>query len=105
MDPLRVLTGLAVLLATLWLAARVAALPVWAVPPAGAGPSSSPVVLAHPGLTIDQAVRMVEKHYRARVVRRETRQEDGRLVYVMRLLSDSGHVWTVRVDAASGSIR
>jgi hypothetical protein len=104
MDSSRVLTGAAVLLATLWLAAQVAALPVWAVPPPAVGPGSSPVVLAHPGLTMDQAVHMVEKRCRARVVRREARQEDGHLVYVMRLLSDAGHVWTVRVDADSGTL-
>lgn len=56
-------------------------------------------------MSLDQAVAMVEKRYGARVVRADVREEDGRKVYVLRLLSDgSGRVWTVRVDAASGSL-
>jgi uncharacterized membrane protein YkoI len=55
-------------------------------------------------MSLDQAVSMVEKRYKARVVRTETRQEGNRKIYVLRLLNDAGRVWTVRVDAASGSI-
>ena len=56
------------------------------------------------GLSIDQAVEMVERRFNARVVRAEARDEGGRTVYVLKLLNDSGRVWTVRVDAASGSV-
>lgn len=69
-----------------------------------------PVMMAQPQghatapVSMTQAVKMVERKFRARVVRTETRQEGGRTVYVMRLLSESGRVWTVRVDAANGSI-
>ncbi len=55
-------------------------------------------------VSMDQAVKMVEQRFRARVVKAETQNEGGRTVYVLRLLDDSGKVWTVHVDAASGSI-
>jgi uncharacterized membrane protein YkoI len=47
----------------------------------------------------------VEQRFHARVVKTQTQQDNGRTVYVMRLLSDSGKVWTVRVDAVSGSVQ
>jgi uncharacterized membrane protein YkoI len=56
------------------------------------------------GMSIDQAVEMVERRFNARVVRAEARDEGGRTVYVLKLLNDSGRVWFVRVDAASGSV-
>jgi uncharacterized membrane protein YkoI len=62
------------------------------------------IVLAASGMSLDQAVSMVEKRFKARVVRTETRQEGDRKIYVLRLLNDAGRVWTVRVDAASGSV-
>ena len=63
-----------------------------------------PIVLADSGMSLDQAVSMVEKRFNARVVRTETRNEGNRKIYVLRLLNDAGRVWTVRVDAASGSV-
>jgi len=54
---------------------------------------------------MDQAVHMVEQRFHARVVKTQTEQDNGRTVYVMRLLDDSGKVWTVRVDATSGSVQ
>jgi len=54
---------------------------------------------------MDQAVRMVEERYHARVVKAQTEQEEGRTRYVLRLLNDAGKVWTVRVDAADGSVQ
>ena len=62
------------------------------------------IVLADRGMSLDQAVSMVEKRYKARVVRTEVRNEGDRKVYVLRLLNDAGRVWTVRVDASSGSV-
>jgi uncharacterized membrane protein YkoI len=53
-------------------------------------------------VSLDQAVAMAERRYKARVVRAETETADGRLIYVLRLLNDAGRVWTVRVDAGSG---
>lgn len=62
------------------------------------------IVIAESGMSLDQAVSMVEKRFNARVVRTETRREGDRKIYVLRLLNDAGRVWTVRVDAASGSV-
>ena len=56
------------------------------------------------GMSLDQAVSMVEKRFKAKVVRTEVRQDGERKIYVLRLLNDEGRVWSVRVDASSGSI-
>jgi uncharacterized membrane protein YkoI len=56
-------------------------------------------------LSMDQAVKMVERRFHARVVKAETERGNGRTVYVLRLLSDAGRVWTVRVDAADGAVQ
>jgi uncharacterized membrane protein YkoI len=55
-------------------------------------------------LSMDQAVRLVERRYRARVVRAETRTQGDRTIYVLRMLDGAGRVFSVRVDAASGTI-
>jgi uncharacterized membrane protein YkoI len=55
-------------------------------------------------LTMDQAVKMAERRFHARVVKAETQREGGGTVYVLRLLNDTGHVWTVRVNAANGAV-
>ena len=57
------------------------------------------------GVSMEQAVRMVEQRYRARVVKAESRKDNGRTTYVLKLLDDSGKVWTVHVDAASGAVQ
>lgn len=56
-------------------------------------------------MSMDQAVKMVEQRFRARVVKAETESDTGHTVYVLRLLDDSGKVWTVRVDADNGSLQ
>ena len=84
------------------LAAVVAVATSAVAPPAQPGATS--LVMPHGGMSMDQAVRMVEERYHARVVKAETERDDGRTLYVLRLLDDSGKVWTVRVDAASGSV-
>jgi hypothetical protein len=66
---------------------------------------AAPAAVAAGGMTMDQAVKMAEKRFRARVVKAETRKDSGQNVYVLRLLSDTGHVWTVQVDAATGSVK
>ena len=61
---------------------------------------------ARAAVSMDQAVRLVEQRFHARVVKAETQKDNGRTVYVLKLLSDStGKVWTVRVDAASGAVQ
>jgi uncharacterized membrane protein YkoI len=54
-------------------------------------------------LSREQAVAQVQKRYGARVVRADIADQDGRHVYVFRLLSADGKVWIVRVDARSGT--
>ena len=56
-------------------------------------------------LSMEQAVKMTEQRYHARVVKAETQRSGSQTVYVLRLLNDSGKVWTVRVDAASGAVQ
>lgn len=55
-------------------------------------------------MSLDQAIALAERRYNARVVRAEASNFKGRRVYVLRLLSEEGRVWTVRVDASSGAM-
>jgi len=55
-------------------------------------------------MTMDEAVKMAEQRFHARVVKAETQKGDGHVVYVLRLLDEAGRVWTVRVDASSGAV-
>lgn len=57
------------------------------------------------GISLDEAVRRAEAQYHARVVRTDVQDEDGRKVYVLKLLSEDGRVVTVRIDAATGRMR
>jgi uncharacterized membrane protein YkoI len=55
------------------------------------------------GVSLDQAIAMVQSKYGARVMRANTVEEDGRMVHYIRLMTaDRSRVWTVRVDAATG---
>jgi uncharacterized membrane protein YkoI len=67
---------------------------------AGAGE----IVLAAGGISLNQAISMVERRYKARVVRSDVRQEGERKIYVLRLLDDAGNAQVVRVDASNGAI-
>lgn len=59
---------------------------------------------ADSGISLDAAVKQAERQYNARVIRAETRtSSDGRRVHVLRLLSEDGRVWTVKIDAANGA--
>jgi uncharacterized membrane protein YkoI len=62
------------------------------------------IVLADGGISLNQAISMVERRFKARVVRSDVRQEGERKIYVLRLLDDAGNAQVVRVDAASGAI-
>jgi uncharacterized membrane protein YkoI len=58
------------------------------------------------GITLDEAVSRAERQYKARVVRAEVQDEDGRKVYVLKMYkSEDGLVFTVRIDAATGRMR
>lgn len=56
-------------------------------------------------VSLDQAVEMAQRRFRAKAVKAETVQSGGRTVHQIRLLSAEGKVWTVRVDAESGAMR
>lgn len=58
----------------------------------------------HARLSMDQAVRLAQRRFRARVVRAETQTQGDRTIYVLRMLDGNGRVFAVRVDAASGAI-
>lgn len=95
------LIGLALLIAGPGAAGASSEAPPSAPP---ANPAPPVIVLTAASLSMDQAVRLAEEHFHARVVKAETERENGHTVYVLRLLSDAGRVWTVRVDAASGAL-
>ena len=56
------------------------------------------------GLSLDQAVEMAQRRYRAKAVRAETIRQGDRRVHQIRLLGADGKVWNVRVDAESGAM-
>jgi hypothetical protein len=56
-------------------------------------------------LSMDEAVELAQRRFNARVVRAEVVERDGRRVYLLRLLSEDGRVFNVRVDAATGSMQ
>ncbi len=55
-------------------------------------------------LSLDAAIDLVQRRFRAKVIRADVAGDGGSRTYVLRLLSADGRVWTVRVDAASGAI-
>jgi len=63
---------------------------------------SNASTFASGGISLDQAVQMAQARFHARVVRAETANEGNRVVYLLRLLSADGRVFTVRVDAQTG---
>ena len=67
-------------------------------------PSQGRVAAYAEGLTLDEAVARMEAQYQARAVRAEEKQEGGRRVYRIRLLSADGRVFDVTVDAGSGKV-
>jgi len=88
--------------ALLLVAAFATALTV-AVPAVRANEDRHPVTLSST-ISMDQAVKMAEQRFKARVVRAEAQQNGGSTIYVLRMLNESGRVWVVRVDASSGAV-
>lgn len=78
---------------------------VGAAPLAAATPNSEAAPQQHAAqdLSREQAVAIVQKRYGARVVRTDFIDQDGRHLYVFRLLSTDGKVWIVRLDARTGT--
>jgi uncharacterized membrane protein YkoI len=71
-----------------------------------AAPPWIPARAAEPiaGLTLEQAVELVQRRTGARVVRTETVREGDETVYRLRLLDRDGRVTTATVHASSGRI-
>jgi uncharacterized membrane protein YkoI len=92
-----------IVLAVLLSGGTAAALGYGPAPPAP-GPAQAGVAQPSGSLSLDQAVKMAEQRLHARVVKAETERDNGRTVYVLRMLNDAGHVWTVHVDAANGTL-
>lgn len=53
-------------------------------------------------ISIDRVIEQVERRYKAKVIKKDTKQKGEQQVYELKLLSDDGRVWTVKVDAESG---
>jgi Peptidase propeptide and YPEB domain len=75
-----------------------------AAPAVRAAEGQRPFAVAAASVSMEQAVKMAEQRFKARVVRAETQHDDGHIVYVLRMLNESGRVWTVRVDASNGAL-
>jgi Peptidase propeptide and YPEB domain len=75
-----------------------------AVPPPAPRPVQRRISPQPARLSMDQAVRLAQRRFRARVVRAETQTQGGRTIYVLRMLDGGGRVFAVRVDAVSGAI-
>ena len=86
-----------------WLLAVVSVLAAVA-PAARAAEGQQAIAVAAAGVSMEQAVKMAEQQLKAKVVRAETQHNDGHTVYVLRMLNESGRVWTVRVDASNGAL-
>jgi uncharacterized membrane protein YkoI len=86
-----------------WLLA-VATVLAAVAPAAGAAEGQRGIAVAAAGVSMEQAVKMAERQFKAKVVRVETQHNDGHTVYVLRMLNESGRVWTVRVDASNGAL-
>ena len=76
-----------------------------ATAPASTAASTTGAARAVPvrDLSREQATQLVQQRYGARVVRTEVVEQSGREIFVFRLLSSGGKVWTVRIDAQSGA--
>jgi uncharacterized membrane protein YkoI len=86
------------------LLAGLLALGVAAPAPGVDAPAAAAADPARP-VTLDEAAALVRQQVPGRVVRAETREEGGEVVYAFRVVSEDGRVRTVRVDAATGKIR
>lgn len=56
------------------------------------------------GLSLDQAVEMAQRRFRAKAVRAETVRNGDKVEHRIRLLSADGKVRNVSVDAESGAM-
>jgi uncharacterized membrane protein YkoI len=88
---------------TCLLVAALATAMAAAVPPVRADEDRHPVTMGST-ISLDQAVKMAEQRFKARVVRAEAQHDGDNTIYVLRMLNESGRVWIVRVDASNGAV-
>jgi len=74
------------------------------LPTAHAEENPQHISLSSNSVSMDQAVKMAEQRFKARVVRAEAQHEGDHTIYVLRMLNESGRVWIVRVDASNGAV-
>jgi uncharacterized membrane protein YkoI len=55
-------------------------------------------------ISLQQAIQIATSRYPGRVVRAETRTENGRAVHEIRILGADNVVRTVRIDAQGGGV-
>jgi len=77
---------------------------VGAAAPAVRAAETQPPISFASHFSMDQAVKMAEQRFKARVVRAEAQHDGEHTVYILRMLNESGRVWTVRVDASNGAV-
>lgn len=82
--------------------------------PSAARPQQAPLELAEDqaaptartvqqgGVSLQRAIQMAQQRYQGKVVRAETKAQNGRRVHEIRILGDDGVVRTVRFDADGG---
>lgn len=68
-----------------------------------AQPGVAQAVFGQAGGNRDRLIETIQRRYNAQVVRVTEVNDNGRVVYEMRLLSDR-KVWNIRVDAATGQV-
>lgn len=59
---------------------------------------------ARDAVSLDQAVAMVRRQTGGRIIKANSTSSNGRTIHMIRVLTQDGKVFTVRVDAASGRI-
>lgn len=61
-------------------------------------------VARHAARPLSEILPEIERRYRARMVEVELEDEDGRLAYEIKLVTDTGRLIEVVVDAATGAV-
>jgi uncharacterized membrane protein YkoI len=97
------MANLRVYVAVLLILAGVAGTALEARAPGDAAGADRAVV-ASSGVSMEEAVKMAEQRFKARVVRAGTQHDGVRTIYILKLLDEAGRVRTVRVDATNGAI-
>jgi len=85
-------------------------LPTWTIPPEAVADMRAPLHIArrggdNGGMSLNEAVRQVQRNTGGRVLSAETHRQGGRTVHRIKVLTPSGHVRVYNIDAQSGAGR